>query len=73
MSILIKGMDMPKSCDVCLFVCENDNVAVDDYRHLHCGFPQMGEFVTDYIATRHPDCPLGGQSTTRPTVLEAEE
>ena len=58
MDILIKGMEMPKSCDICPFVCENDNVLREDYRHLYCGFPGIGEFVADYIFTRHKDCPL---------------
>lgn len=56
--ILIKGMEMPKSCDVCPFVHENDDLMSDDYRFLDCGFPGMGMFVTDYIACRHPDCQL---------------
>ena len=58
MSILIRGMEMPKSCDVCPFVGTNDDLMTDDYRYLYCGFPYMGQFVTDYEATRHPDCPL---------------
>lgn len=56
--ILIRGMEMPKSCDVCPFVHENDDLMSDDYRFLDCGFPGMGMFVTDYIACRHPDCQL---------------
>ncbi len=56
--ILIRGMEMPKSCDVCPFVGTNDDLMSDDYRYLYCGFPYMGQFVTDYEATRHPDCPL---------------
>jgi hypothetical protein len=56
--ILIR-MDMPKSCDVCPFVGTNDDLMSDDYRYLYCGFPHMGQYVTDYEASRHPDCPLG--------------
>lgn len=56
--ILIRGMEMPKSCDVCPFVRTNDDLMSDDYRYLYCGFPYMGQFVTDYEATRHADCPL---------------
>lgn len=56
--ILIRGMEMPKSCDVCPFVGTNDDLMSDDYRYLYCGFPYMGQFVTDYEATRHADCPL---------------
>lgn len=56
--ILIRGMEMPKSCDVCPFVGTNDDLMSDDYRYLYCGFPYMGQFVTDYEATRRADCPL---------------
>lgn len=56
--ILIRGMEMPKSCDVCPFVGTNDDLMSDDYRYLYCGFPYMGQYVTDYEATRHADCPL---------------
>ena len=52
--------DMPNSCDVCPFVHENDDLFSEDYRYLECGFPNMGMFVTDYIASRHPDCPIKG-------------
>lgn len=58
MDLLIKDMDMPKSCDICPFMTTNDNLSVEDYRYMYCGFPGIGEFVTDYEATRHPDCPL---------------
>lgn len=58
MSILIKGMEMPKSCVICPFMTTNDDLSVEDYRYMYCGFPGIGEFVTDYEATRHPDCPL---------------
>lgn len=58
MSLIIKGMELPKSCDVCPFVGTNDDLRSDDYRYLYCCFPYMGQFVTDYEATRHPDCPL---------------
>ena len=58
MSVLIKGMDMPMSCDICPFSKTNDDLMSDDYRFRYCDFPYIGEFVTDYTATRHPDCPL---------------
>ena len=56
--ILIRGMEMPKSCDVCPFVGTNDDLMSDDYRYMYCGFPYVGQYVTDYEATRHADCPL---------------
>jgi len=58
MSILIKGMEMPKSCDICPFAKTNDDLSVEDYRSMYCDFPGIGEYVTDYEAARHPDCPL---------------
>lgn len=66
--VLVKGMYMPKyliefdeeikSCDGCPFCKTNDDLDAEDYRYMYCGYPQMGEFVGDYIACRHPDCPL---------------
>ena len=58
MSILIKDMKMPKSCDICPFMKTNDDLGVEDYRYMYCDFPGIGEFVTDYEASRHPYCPL---------------
>ena len=48
----IKDMDMPNSCDVCVFYYKGE------YGHNYCDFPMMGEVVDDYIASRHPNCPL---------------
>lgn len=58
MDTLIKNMEMPKSCDICPFCKSNDDLELEDYRRLYCDFPNMGEFVTDYEASRHPSCPL---------------
>ena len=58
MSILLKDMEVPKSCDVCPFVKTNDDLQTDDYRYMYCGFPSIGEFVGDYVASRYKDCPL---------------
>ena len=55
---LIKFDEEIKSCDVCPFCETNDDLDSEDYRHMYCGYPHIGEFVTDYIACRHPDCPL---------------
>ena len=49
---------MPKSCDMCDYMKTNDDLMSDDYRYMVCNHPYMGEFVSDYIATRHPNCPL---------------
>ena len=57
MAVII-DMDMPKSCDVCPYRKENEDVASDDPRHSYCSQPYMGEYVTDYIASRHPECPM---------------
>ena len=51
----IKDMDMPNSCDMCDFY---EDILCCDGEHSYCGFPRMGEVVEDYIASRHPDCPL---------------
>ena len=56
--IIIDIDDVPKSCDVCPFMRTNDDLMSDDYRYMYCGFPYMGEFVSDYIACRHPNCPI---------------
>ena len=56
--VIIKGMEMPESCYYCLFAKTNDDLLSDDYRYMYCDFPEIGAFVTDYIVTRHPDCPL---------------
>ncbi len=58
MSVLIKGMNMPKSCDICPFSKTNDDLMSDDYRFRYCDFPYIGYFVTDYEESRHPACPL---------------
>ena len=58
MAIVVKNIDMPTSCDVCSFVETNDDLMSDDFRFMYCGVPYMNMYVTDYIACRHPDCPL---------------
>lgn len=70
--ILIRGMEMPQSCDVCPFVHENDDLMHDDYRFLDCAFPNMGMFVTDFIASRHPDCPLGEVKAPHGRLIDAD-
>lgn len=72
MSIIIRGMEMPKSCDVCPFVGTNDDLMSDDYRYLYCGFPYMGQYVTDYEASRHPDCPIGSLPEGHGRLIDAD-
>ena len=53
MSILIKGMEMPKNCRKC-------RCSWSDFTRLYCeadGKP-WGLEVTEYADGRHPDCPL---------------
>ena len=69
---LIKFDEEIKSCDVCPFCKTNDDLDSEDYRHMYCGYPQMGEFVTDYIACRHPDCPLK-EVPTHGDLIERDE
>lgn len=61
MRVLIKGMDMPKSCDEC-------DICADDFMWFHCPVGKQAdgrvldlenhkdEFI--YTESRHPDCPL---------------
>lgn len=50
MSVLIKGMKMPKSCSCC------------DLRYIAIGYdyqcPKTGETVDGYDDNRHHSCPL---------------
>ena len=57
-SMVRADIPMPKSCTECPFAHENEDLPRDDSRYLTCEFPYMGEFVTDYTASRHPECPL---------------
>ena len=56
MSILIKGMKMPASCDVCDFAVELNERELGT--HLYCGFPGIGVYVDDCVFSVHKDCPL---------------
>ena len=58
MSVIVTRIDMPKSCDICSYMETNDDLMSSDYRYMYCGQPYMGDYVTDYVACRHPDCPL---------------
>ena len=49
MSKAVLLVDMPKSCDECQMI---------DEQYHFCAVPWFGEDVTDYVACRHPECPL---------------
>ena len=63
---------MPKSCDVCPFMKTNDDLMNEDYRYMYCDFPYIGEYVTDYIATRHTECPLIEIPTPHGRLIDAD-
>lgn len=56
MSILIKCMEMPRSCDGCDFAVELNERELGT--HLYCGFPGIGVYVDDCVFSVHKDCPL---------------
>lgn len=64
-SVLIKGMEMPKSCDVCEY-CNDDyicnNFVADCY----------GLDVSDYVRCRHDDCPLVEVPTPHGRLIDAD-
>lgn len=70
--VVIREIEMPKSCDICPFVGTNDDLMSDDYRYLYCGFPYMGQYVTDYEASRHPNCPLGSLPAGHGRLIDAD-
>lgn len=57
MSKAVLVIDMPESCDMCDFVdkCQPPIYGVEK---MYCGFPGIGEDVSDCIACRHESCPL---------------
>lgn len=53
MSILIKGMEMPKCCNDCRFAW------IDTDHHWYCEANKpWGLDITDHVMSKHPDCPL---------------
>ena len=53
MSILIKGMEMPKCCNDCRFAW------IDTGHHWYCEANKpWGLDITDHVMSKHPDCPL---------------
>ena len=71
MSVIVNGIKMPKSCDVCDFVYDLNEG--DLGTHNYCGFPGIGVYVDDCIATRHKDCPLGEVKTPHRRLIEEPE
>lgn len=65
MSILIKGMEMPKSCSKC------------DLRVIAIGLDFQcaisGETVDDYYSSRHPKCPIVKVPTPHGRLIDADE
>lgn len=51
MSVLIKGMEMPKTCDYCKF-----HEPFLDFAY--CDLGEMDMEYKDIVNRRHPDCPL---------------
>lgn len=65
MSVLIKGMKMPKSCSCC------------DLRYIAIGYdyqcPKTGETVDGYDDNRHHSCPLVEVPTPHGRLIDADE
>lgn len=57
MSKAILVIDMPESCDMCDFV-DNNQPPIYGVDKMYCGFPGIGDDVSDYIACRPDWCPL---------------
>lgn len=57
MSRAVLVMDMPESCDMCDFV-DNQGTTAYGVDKMYCGFPGIGEDVSDCIACRPDWCPL---------------
>ena len=57
MSKAVLVIDMPESCDMCDFV-DTDQPPIYGVGKMYCGFPGIGEDVSDCIACRHESCPL---------------
>lgn len=60
MSILIKGMDMPISCEKCPFCYDYLHCSIDDSLHM-------------YLYNRHPNCPLIEIPTPHGRLIDANK
>ena len=58
MSILIKGMDMPKNCYGCLFFKQVDYWNKDDEADILSKCKRTGEFTWESVNGYLPNCPL---------------
>ena len=66
MSILIKGMEMPKMCDYCKF-----HEPFLDFAY--CDLGEMDMEYKDIANCRHPDCPLIEIPTPHGRLIDADK
>ena len=66
MSILIKGMEMPKMCDYCKF-----HEPFLDFAY--CDLGEMDMEYKDIANCRHPNCPLVEIPTPHGRLIDADE
>ena len=66
MSILIQGMEMPKTCDYCKF-----HEPFLDFAY--CDLGEMDMEYKDIANCRHPDCPLIEIPTPHGRLIDADE
>ena len=52
MSVIVKGMTMPESCEDCRFLCDFGS------HYKICGAVDRELIVTDLFLVRHDECPL---------------
>lgn len=57
MSKAVLVLDMPESCDMCDFV-DNNQPPIYGVDKMYCGFPGIGDDVSDCIACRPDFCPM---------------
>ena len=57
MSVLIKGMEMPKSCYDCPMMFERKSEILNTTYH-DCPLLNIANFVDGYTSSRHPNCPI---------------
>lgn len=55
MDCIIRGMDMPKSCEYCRFICSANMFCKTTISEYVCG---IGRFDIDDYKQIHKDCPL---------------
>lgn len=69
MNIIIKGMDMPGSCDRCKFICSARVVRNTTLPGYVCA---LGDFDIDDYRLRHKDCPLSEIPTPHGRLIDAD-